>query len=187
MRAKGGSRDGRGAAVADEPWRRGGGFRRLPEMVTRVLAPGARRQGLIDARLIPDWPTIVGPELGARCQPIKIARSAGGEAVLHLRASAAAALELQHREPQLIERINGYFGQPAVTRLRFVPAPRRPPPPAPPPPAPPVAPERVAAIEAAVCGVGAPELRTALRTLGCAVAGRAVADGRVGSRPFSRG
>lgn len=187
MGAKGGSRDGAGAGAAGEPWRRGGGFRRLPEMVTRVLTPAARRQGLIDARLIPDWPAIVGPELSTRCQPIRIARSAGGEALLHLRASAAAALELQHREPQLIERINGYFGQRAVTRLRFVPAPRRPPPPAPPPPAPPLGAERVAAIEAALAAVGAPELRSALHTLGCAVAGRAVADGRATRAPFSLG
>jgi hypothetical protein len=186
MGAKGGSKGGRGT-MAEEAWRRGGGFRRLPEMVTRVLAPGARRQGLIDARLIPDWPAIVGPELGTRCQPIKIARSAGGEAILHLRASAAAALELQHREPQLIERINGYFGQAAVTRLRFVPAPRRPPPPAPPPPAPPLPAERVAAMEAALAGVAAADLRAALRTLGCAVAGRVTADDRPSRGPFSLG
>ena len=37
--------------------------------------------------------------------------------------AGSAALELQHSEPQLLERINGYFGYPAVARLRLIQAP----------------------------------------------------------------
>jgi len=39
--------------------------------------------------------------------------------------AGTAALELQHSEPQLIERINSYFGHPAVARLRLIQAPVR--------------------------------------------------------------
>jgi hypothetical protein len=34
--------------------------------------------------------------------------------------AGAAALELQHSEPQVLERINGFFGYPAVTRLQLI-------------------------------------------------------------------
>ncbi|MGH6913201.1 MAG: hypothetical protein ACREH3_05795, partial [Geminicoccales bacterium] len=41
--------------------------------------------------------------------------------VLHC--GSAAALELQHAELQLLERINDHFGYPAVARLRLIQAP----------------------------------------------------------------
>lgn len=104
--------------------RRGGGLRPAPAMLARLLDPAARRRGLVDARLLTDWPTIVGSHLAARCQPLKLGRDRGGAGgVLHLRVSGAAALELQHSEPQVIERINSHFGYPAVARLRLVHAP----------------------------------------------------------------
>jgi hypothetical protein len=43
--------------------------------------------------------------------------------VLVLHVAGAAALELQHSEPQILERINGYFGYGAVGRLRLIQAP----------------------------------------------------------------
>ena len=46
---------------------------------------------------------------------------AGGVLVLHV--AGAAALELQHSELQILERINGFFGYPAITRLRLIQAP----------------------------------------------------------------
>jgi hypothetical protein len=104
--------------------RRGGGLRRMPDLLSRVLEPAARRRGLAEARLLTDWPMIIGPQLGARCQPVRLAhdRSAAG-GILSVHVSSASALELQHSEPQLIERINGFFGYPAVARLRLIQAP----------------------------------------------------------------
>ena len=41
--------------------------------------------------------------------------------LLHLRVDhSAMATELQHLEPQLLERINGYFGFKAVAKMRFI-------------------------------------------------------------------
>jgi hypothetical protein len=104
--------------------RRGGGLRRMPDLLSRVLEPAARRRGMAEARLLTDWPMIIGPQLGARCQPVRLAhdRSAAG-GILSVHVSSASALELQHSEPQLIERINGFFGYPAVARLRLIQAP----------------------------------------------------------------
>jgi len=38
-------------------------------------------------------------------------------AVLEIRVEGAAALELQHSEPRVIERINAHFGYAAIRRL----------------------------------------------------------------------
>jgi hypothetical protein len=104
--------------------RRGGGLRRLPDLLSSLLDPAARRRGLAEAKLLTEWPTIVGPGLAGRCQPIRLGKSmdrAGGVLVLHV--AGTAALELQHSEVQVLERINGFFGYPAVSRLRLIQAP----------------------------------------------------------------
>ena len=106
--------------------RRGGGLRRLPDLLSSLLDPTARRRGLAEAKLLTEWPTIVGPGLAGRCQPIRLDKSAdrqGGVLVLHV--AGTAALELQHSELQVLERINGFFGYPAVSRLRLMQAPPR--------------------------------------------------------------
>ena len=113
-----------GGTAGAEQIRRGGGLRRLPDLLTRVLEPAARRRGLAEARLLNAWPTIVGPGLAARCHPIRLSPGSdrpGGILVLHV--AGAAALELQHCEPQILERINGFFGYDAVSRLRLIQAP----------------------------------------------------------------
>jgi hypothetical protein len=104
--------------------RRGGGLRRLPDLLRRLLEPAARRRGLAEANLLTEWPTVVGLHLASRCHPIRLSSGSdrpGGVLVLH--ATGAAALELQHSEPQILERINGYFGYGAVARLRLIQAP----------------------------------------------------------------
>lgn len=158
----------RTAAPLDGRFRRGGGLRRLPDLLGRVLDPAARRRGLAEAKLLTEWPAIVGAWLAARSQPVRLSHGAGGAGgVLALHVAGAAALELQHSEPQVVERINGFFGYPAVSRLRLVQAPR------------PKAVERAAPIEspclsgadeaevaADVRGVGDLALRAALAGLG---------------------
>ena len=126
----------RAQASGAEQIRRGGGLRRLPDLLRRVLEPAARRRGLAEAKLLTEWPTVVGPMLATRCHPIRLsARPDGPGGVLVLHVAGAAALELQHSEPQILERINGYFGYGAVGRLRLIQAPlprskgRAPPPP----------------------------------------------------------
>jgi hypothetical protein len=189
--------------------RRGGGLWRLPDLLGRVLDPPARRRGFAEATLLTDWPAVVGAGLAARSQPVKLAgeRSARRGSTLVLHCASAAALELQHAELQLLERINDHFGYPAVARLRLIQA----------PPAKPVKrrpPRRTRAltpgdldeIGATVAPLADPGLREALARLGRALraqidepgddgpaGGRQpVASGRVTSpvssmRPFSEG
>jgi hypothetical protein len=154
----------------DQRDRRSGGLKRLPEMMTRVLDPAARRRGLAGASLLTDWATIVGPALAARSQPVKLGRDTQGRGgILHLRVSGTAALELQHAAPQLIDRINTHFGYPAVARLRLIQAPvprsTRPPP----RPARELSAEQEARVEATVASVGDEGLKSALAGLGRAL------------------
>ena len=78
-----------------------------------------RKRGFAQATLIRAWPTIVGETFARVSIPEKISypphRRSGG--VLHLRVERGAALEIQHQEPRLIERINATFGYAAISRI----------------------------------------------------------------------
>jgi hypothetical protein len=164
-------RRARKAGPAPEAFRRGGGLRRLPELLGRVLDPAGRRRGLAEARILTDWPLVVGPELATRCQPVRLSRAGDGAGgVLTVHVGSTSALELQHGAPQLIERINGFFGYPAVARLRLIQAPPvRPVKPRAPARMRPLAAAEIAALEGTVAKIGDPDLRLALGALGRAV------------------
>ncbi len=144
--------------------RRQGGLRRMPDLLGRLLDPEAKRRGLAEARLLTDWARIIGPEIAEHCQPISLTR----QGVLNLHVSGSAALELQHSELQVIERINVFFGRQTVTRLRLQQAPRRrrafvektPPPP------PSLSPADKKTISKSVEAVADDDLRKALEALG---------------------
>ena len=78
-----------------------------------------REFGFAEADIVTKWNQIVGPSLGRRTVPIRLAyqrgKRTGGN--LHILAESAFALELQHTETLLIERVNGYYGYAAVERL----------------------------------------------------------------------
>lgn len=93
----------------------------MPDLLERLLGPAAKRRGLAEARLLTDWARIIGPEIAKNCHPISLSR----DGLLHLHVSGSAALELQHNELQVVERINTFFGRPTVTRLRLRQAPYR--------------------------------------------------------------
>jgi len=93
------------------------GFRAAGVAVSKLAAPIAvKRGGGLLARLKTDWPAIAGPEWGLIAWPVGYGR----DGVLKLRTAPVAALELQHRAPLLIERINLYLGRAAVTRLVLI-------------------------------------------------------------------
>ncbi len=151
------------------------GFLAVGASLPDVAAPALRKRGFAQARLITDWPAIVGEMLARETLPQKLvfARGARGDGILHLRVASGFALELQHLAPQIVERINGFFGYRAVADLRFVQGPipplrraRR------------VAARRLAEpeearLENATGAIEDPGLRSALKRLG-----RAVSTGR---------
>lgn len=150
------------------------GFGALAETVAALTAPMLGRRGLVAGRLMIEWPLIVGERIAARTAPDQLSRPAraGDGGTLQVRvASGAVALELQHEAPQLVERINSYFGFRAVGRLRLVHGPLPEPAPPPPPP-PPLSAEAAARIDAVLAGIEDPRLKQVLAGLGRRLHGR---------------
>ncbi|MDJ0893652.1 MAG: DciA family protein [Alphaproteobacteria bacterium] len=103
--------------------RRGRGPRPVGEAVGRLTGKAIRRRGFSEARVITEWPRIVGELLAPQTLPDRLVVPRGAEdrdgGTLHLRATGGAATELQHLAPILIERINTYFGYRAVAQLKI--------------------------------------------------------------------
>ena len=152
------------------------GPQRAERYVHRLLSPAARRRGFAETRLFARWADIVGPACAELCCPSRIS-GAFGEAVLHIRAAPAAALELVHTEPLVVERINAYFGAPTVARLRIVQAPLPAPPVREPPTLRLLGAAEAARLDAALAAIRDPVLRDALSGLGRAVIGSTSARG----------
>lgn len=96
-----------------------------PEVVAvaRPLLRG-RRFPLLELR--GGWRAVVGDRLAAVTAPERLAMPAfkgdGGTLTLKV-AGGAAALQVQHQTPLVIERCNTFLGWPAVARLKLVQAP----------------------------------------------------------------
>jgi hypothetical protein len=148
--------------------KRQNGFRAAGANLARIVGPiVARHGGGILVRLKSEWTAIVGPEIGAATWPEALAR--GG--TLKLRVAPAKALELQHRAPLVIERVNLFFGRDAVTRLSLVQGPLPLAAPAPQQPARAIGAREAAALDQQLAGIANPELRDALARLGRRVIG----------------
>jgi hypothetical protein len=110
------------------------GARRLADLIAKPLADAFRKQGFASREIVTRWAEIVGPEVAAHAEPIRMQwpRQAGTDntepATLIIRVEGPAALEIQHLAGVVIERINRYLGWRAVDRLAFRQAPlaRRP-------------------------------------------------------------
>ncbi len=67
------------------------------------------------------WREIVGENLAARTEPVKLSRPRhGAGAVLELKVDGPAATLIQHQAPELLMRVNLFLGQGSVDRLRIV-------------------------------------------------------------------
>jgi len=164
-----------GKMAEDEPSakRRARGPRAIAAILPAVTGGVRAKRGLAPPELIADWPRIVGAELAAHCVPRKLARGRGEDGgTLHIRVAGGFALELQHRAPQVIERINSYFGYRAVARLALKQGLSRHMRAAPPPALPPSAltPKERATIRARHAGVTDDGLREALARLAESIA-----------------
>ena len=102
--------------------RRSGGPKALAVSLSDVTRKALRHRSLAERGLIVDWTSIVGAETAALCHPVKLSftrRDRRMDGLLALRVRPGQATRLQHMEPLLLERINGYFGYRAVARLRL--------------------------------------------------------------------
>lgn len=98
----------------------------LGEIVGRVIEPVTARRGFAKADLIAVWPEIAGPMHAACTAPEKIVWPRHGNAddppagTLFIRADGPRAIFVQHELPQIVERVNAFFGYRAVAQARIV-------------------------------------------------------------------
>ncbi len=157
-------------APADGGSERRPGFRAAGASLPKIVGPIVARHGRgLLVRLKSEWASIVGPELAASTWPEALAR----DGALRLRVAPVKALELQHRAPLVIERINLFFGRDAVTRLTLMQGPLPQPAPARRAPADPLGPHETAALDRQLAEIADPDLRGALARLGRQVIGAA--------------
>ena len=114
--------------------------RPLSDFLGATLSGVLKAQGFASTEIIARWADIVGPEIAAHSEPMKInwprVKNDTGEmdqaepATLVLRVEGPAALEIQHLSAVIIERVNRFFGWQAIGRLALRQAPlhRRKPP-----------------------------------------------------------
>jgi len=147
--------------------------RPLADLIGKTLNDTLKRQGFASGELVTRWSEIVGPEIAAHCEPLKIQwpRAEGDEspepATLVLRVEGPAALEIQHLSAVVLERVNRFFGWQAVGRLALRQAPLRRRQPVPRRPAP--DPAAVARQAVQLPEIADDELRQALARLGASI------------------
>ncbi|MDA7947278.1 MAG: DciA family protein [Hyphomicrobiaceae bacterium] len=112
--------------------------------VPKVARAAFEKHGFPSADLLADWPDIMGADYGSITAPERLVWPRGAEprpedqlaprgfknargvgATLVLRVEGPRAVEIQHVAPQILERINVYFGYRAVSDLRLVQGPVR--------------------------------------------------------------
>ncbi|PXW79364.1 hypothetical protein C7451_101429 [Blastomonas natatoria] len=111
---------------------RGGEARGIADLIPAIGDTSFRKFGFIQSSLVTRWAEIAGPRYAAMASPESIAFARGKKAdgTLHLVVTSATAIFMQHAEPEIIERVNRFFGYAAVGRVRYrhgtLTAPRRP-------------------------------------------------------------
>jgi hypothetical protein len=146
----------------------------LADVVGVCLADVFARQGFTSCEIVTHWDEIVGTEVAALAEPIRMQwiRSRDPDesppATLVLRVEGPGALEIQHMAGEIVDRVNRYLGWQAVDKLALRQAPltrRRK------QPRPRIDAAAAAAIAAQMTGIADDGLRAALGRLGAAIKG----------------
>ena len=143
-------------------------------LIGGVGAAAFRRFGFVQSSVVTRWPEIVGPRHARICAPEAIRFPPGekSQGILQLVVVAAHAPIIQHVIPEIIERVNRFFGYKAVARVKLrqgaVQPPRAEARPAAPPSLKPIPFE----LGDSLRDVGDPELRAVLESLARTIGGK---------------
>jgi hypothetical protein len=104
---------------------------RVQDLLPGIVRPAFERYGFATAEILSNWRHCAGDEFAACTAPEKLTwprLAADGDAeapgaTLLLRVSGARALEVQHKLPLLMDRINAAFGYRAIASIRLLQAP----------------------------------------------------------------
>jgi hypothetical protein len=101
------------------PPARQGRARAVADMLPDVGRAAFRRFGFVQSSVVSRWREIVGDRYAGVSAPesLRFPQGRRGEGVLTLVVDGAHATMMQHVTPAIIERVNRFFGYPAVARL----------------------------------------------------------------------
>ncbi|MCK9543988.1 MAG: DciA family protein [Novosphingobium sp.] len=100
---------------------RGGPARAIADLMPEVGRTAFRRFGFVQSSVVTRWPEIVGPRHAKVCAPESIRFPPGEKAdgILQLVVVPAHAPLIQHVVPEIMERVNRFFGYRAVARVKL--------------------------------------------------------------------
>ncbi|MDE8650359.1 DUF721 domain-containing protein [Novosphingobium album (ex Liu et al. 2023)] len=100
---------------------RGGQARAISELMPEVGRTAFRRFGFVQSSVVSRWPEIVGPRHARVCSPESIRFPPGEkrDGILQLVVVPAHAPIIQHVIPEIIERVNRFFGYNAIARVKL--------------------------------------------------------------------
>ncbi len=92
----------------------------IAKSIEPLIKPIYKKHGFAEYRILTEWNKIAGDDLASCSLPQKLTSTRnqhGG--ILHILAASGRALELQHMEPVILDRIATYFGYRAVQKIKF--------------------------------------------------------------------
>ncbi len=100
---------------------RGGQARSIAELMPEVGRTAFRRFGFVQSSVVTRWAEIVGPRHARVCSPEAIRFPPGekNDGILQLVVVPAHAPIIQHVIPEIIERVNRFFGYSAVAKVKL--------------------------------------------------------------------
>jgi hypothetical protein len=146
---------------------RGAGVRPIAELMPEIGRTAFRKFGFVQSSVVTRWPEIVGERHARVCTPESI-RFAPGErrdGILQLVVVPAHAPIISHVIPEIIERVNRFFGYAAVSRVKLRQGPVNPPRSREAPTAPPSLRPIPHELGESLRDIGDPELRAVLESL----------------------
>ena len=146
---------------------RGGMVRPIGELMPEIGRTAFRKFGFIQSSVVTRWAEIVGAKHARVCAPESIRFPPGEKSggILQLVVVAAHAPLIAHVEPEIIERVNRFFGYNAVTRIKLRQGTVKPPPAGKGAAAPPSLRPIPIELGESLRDIGDPELRTVLESL----------------------
>jgi hypothetical protein len=146
---------------------RGGQARSISELMPEIGRTAFRRFGFVQSSVVTRWAEIVGPRHARVCAPESIRFPPGekSEGILQLVVVPAHAPIIQHVIPEIVERVNRFFGYNAVARVKLRQGEVKPPASPEPARAPPSLKPVPVELGESLRDIGDPELRTVLESL----------------------
>lgn len=158
-----------GKKVAPKPYQRprGGDARAVSDLMPEIGRAAFRRFGFVQSSVVSRWDEIVGSRYAAVSAPEAIRFPVGkkSDGTLELTVEGAHSTMIQHVLPEIIERVNRFFGYAAVARIKVRQGPVAKPASTPKPAAPPMLKPVPMELGDSLREIGDPELFAVLESL----------------------